>query len=259
MLSNAATSGYRADSWTCDPVDNQPTIPPGRSCEWWYEDGNYSVRYVLTASSDVDKSTAWEPLNACACGWYSSTQPCPACPPDTVSSTVTDTGMWSITVGNQVQHGFALRTQLFGDAGYTCTLTQTEQSSLSATHTESTTITLQRQQLLCFKRYYRKAWTQKIRKEKMYLDWNFWWQSWCDGTSTGSWVMTNCTQLGAIGSFQWNTYPSIEWAPQQPPCGGVPIQAPDPWGGVRESPCCQDVCAPPPSPAHPCCGCEASH
>lgn len=257
MLCLGAASMTRGqDSWDCgDPETHMPPSPP-TGCEWVYSTGAYSIRHVLVQSYDKVKSTEWEPLNPCACGWYPATVPCPSCTPDTISKTVTDTGVWAITTGQQQSHGFTLRSQLFADVGYSYNLTQTEQLSLTASHTESTTITLQRQQLLCFKRYYRMTWMERYRSRKMYADWTYSWRQWCGGFSTPTFATTTCAQLLAQGAFVWSTFPSFEWAPQAPPCGGIPIQNPDPWGGKRETPCCETVCVPPPPPAHPCCGCE---
>jgi len=172
---------------------------------------------------------------------------------------VTDTGTWNVTVAKAKQEGLSLKFNLMADVGYTASLTASEQQSLTGTHTETTTIVLVRQKILCFDRFYRTIWTERFRKKKRYADWTFRWLEWCNNNPATATTETSCSQLLAIGSFKWTTYPQFQWAPQKPPCGGVAISYPDPWDGKRETPCCADVCTPPPSPAHPCCGCEAIH
>lgn len=246
------------DSWDCDPDGNFPKAPPPAGCKWEYEGSGtfYAERHVLVSSSDIDVFGPWDILTNCACGWYPETVPCPTCPPDPITKSITDTGTWSITTGTQQAAGFTLRSQLFADVGFSYTLTVSESQSLSATHTETSTITLNRQKILCFDRFYRERWVKRTRTRKMYFDWTYTWRAWCNEIMTGTTVTTQCSQLVASGTFTWNGYPQFEWAPQKPPCGGVPIQTPDPWGGKREVPCWACVCSPPPPPEHPCCGCE---
>lgn len=247
------------ESWDCDPKDYKPASPAGPGCVWEYDNGWYTTRDELLVSADNSQSTEWERLDACACGWYPSTVPCPSCPPDSISRTLTDTGTWTVSTKRESEHAFEIKGKLFSDVGYSYQLTRAEETSLSGTHTESGTVILSRQKFLCYKRFYRETWELRLRKRQRTSDWTFRWREFCGGNPGTRVTHTNGSQLLAKGSFVWKTLPQVEWAPQAPPCGGVPVDYPDPWNGKREMPCCADVCMPPAPPAHPCCGCEARH
>lgn len=233
----------------------------GPGCNWQYDNASVEHRYELLSHESEQMFTQWELVPYCACAWYPHYVPCPSCPPDIDTITVTDTGQWSITVGQSGTHefGLALRAHIFAAIGYNYQLTQSEQQSLSATHTETTQITRNRTRIMCFDRYLRQTWTKHVRKERSLADWTFYWVEWCGNAPTNNTTTTLCTALIADGTLTWNTFPMYQYAPGQPPCGGVPIQNPDPWDSKRETPCCPDVCTPPPAPATPCCGCASAN
>lgn len=246
----------------CSTSSYEPTkegLSPG--CRWEYDYGDAVPRFELLFHESEQKFSDWELVPFCACAWYPHYIPCPSCPSDVDNLTVTDTGSWTITVSQSGTHelGIILRAHIFAAMGYNYQLTQSEQQSLNATHTETTQITRNRTRIMCFDRYLRQTWMKHVQKERLVYDWTYHWREWCGNNFTNQTTTTECTALIADGTVTWNTFPMYQYAPGKPPCGGVPISEPDPWDGVRETPCCPDVCTPPPSPATPCCGCEAAH
>lgn len=202
----------------------------------------------------------WVDLPFCFCGLYYPTTPCPTCPPVENQVITTDTLQWTVQSTTTQSSALSLKDDLIGALGYTFTLTTAEQQSLSGTHTETTTFTLRRQAIGCFTRYYRQVWYKRSRTGKQYTDWTYSWIARkASGESCGQAAQTYCSELTAYGKVIWNTFPNYEWAPSEPPCGGVPISSPDPWDGKREKPCCEPLCPPPPLPALPCCGCLTNH
>lgn len=257
LLSGRAAGQQSApDRLICDPDESTPTSSPGPGgCEWWYDTGWCVPRYDLVFDGSEEKVSARETLPPCACGWYPETAPCPTCPPNMLTVTMLDTLTWAMSATSGSQHALTLKGHMLVEIGYSYALSQSEMQSLSGTHTVSVAYALPRQPIMCFTRYYRQSWIRRTRTEKLYYDWTFSWRAWCNGVPSGTMTTTSCAQLMASGTMVWNTLPNYEWVPQEPPCGGIPIGSPDPYGGKRETPCCAEVCWPPPSPAHPCCGC----
>lgn len=241
----------------CDPGNYCPNTPPSEGCdEWTYFGTNVSIVTKITVSADTLQNTSWEPLPFCACGWYPVTIPCPACPPITTEVSISDTLQWTVTTSLEQEYALDLKAELIVEVGFSGTLTLAEQQSLSGTHTEITTTTFSRQPILCFTRHYRQQWTQHVRGGERIRKWTYYWIDFCAKPEPVE-VETTCEEILAQGIVTWNTYPNYQWAPQKPPCGGVAIQTPDPWGGKREEPCCENVCSPPPPPQLPCCGCSS--
>ncbi len=240
----------------CDPDTNKPTDNPGTGCTWWYSTGSAELRNEISFQEDVRMKKDWEDLPFCYCNLYQYPVPCPTCPPMTDSVTIADALTWSIQQTTTQSFAFALKEWLIDCLTYTYTLTVAEQQSLSGTHTETTTITFARQATGCFTRYYRQVWYKKTRTGKQTAVWTYLWvPRKASGDPCGDAVKTECSEVSASGTVVWNTYPNYEWAPGQPPCGGVAITNPDPWDGKREKPCCEPLCPPPSPPALPCCGC----
>lgn len=241
----------------CGPTGNEPTSDPGPNCTWWYQDAIVFDRQVITSSHDTEQHSAWERLPPCACGFYGPTIPCPSCPDSALVKTLADTLQWTTTSTISDAVALSLRAKLLLDMGYSYTLTATEQLALSGTHTETTQYTLHRVPILCFTRYYRQIWTHHDRTGVTFRDWTYYWVARDQGMNEcdAGTEKTTCTDVIASGTVTWNTYPNYEWAPQQPPCGGVAVTIQDPWGGTRETPCCSTVCVPPPPGENPCCGC----
>jgi hypothetical protein len=244
----------------CTPDGHPPPSDPGTGCEWWYNTASVSSRTLITARIDEPRHSVWEDLPPCACGWYPHTVPCPSCPPSPITKTIKDTLKWSTSSSVSSELALALKERLLSEIGFIWTLTVTEQSELIGSHTESTSITLNRQPIMCFTRHYRQVWSYHYVAGETYNDWVYFWDALDPDLNlcAAGHTTTTCTEQVARGSAAWNTFPNYEWAPQQPPCGGVPIQNPDPWDGERETPCCETVCVSPPPGEHPCCGCEAA-
>ena len=99
----------QVDTWECDPYGYRPKKANPAGCEWEYDTVWYSQREVLLSSSDTAKSSAWEAVTNCGCGWYPHNVPCPTCQPDTISPAVTDTGTWNVTVAKAKQEGLSLK------------------------------------------------------------------------------------------------------------------------------------------------------
>jgi len=241
-----------------DPDKNLPTEAPPNGCTWAYRNQiTYDQTHILSSSS-ILMTSDWETLTPCACGWYPATVPCPQCPSDVDTRTTTDTLTWTATYTSAGTHAVAIGLKLaeIFSVGYTYTLTTTEQNALSGTHTETSTYTLNRTKILCFERYYRVYWHDRARAAQLKRVTVYFWSPDCGGQiNTNVLVNSSCTDLLAECALFWSGFKNVEFAPQQPPCGGVAIQVPDPWGGIREKPCCETVCNPPPAPKHPCCGC----
>ncbi len=240
---------------SCDPATNKPTTNAGAGCTWWYRNGIPSERNVLTSSSDVKMKKGWQQLDFCFCGLYIYPEVCPTCPPLENQVTITDSMTWTVQNTVTESSAFALKEFLIDALSYTYTLTTAEQQSLSGTHTETTTFTFRRQAVGCFTRYYREVWEKRTRSGKRLKNWVYYWQGFtATGTDCGTLAQTTCTET-TMGTAVWNTYPNYQWAPSEPPCGGVPIQNPDEWDGKREKPCCTPLCPPPSPPTQSCCGC----
>lgn len=243
----------------CDPGDYEPSVSPGVGCTWWYITGAFSERIVILSATDTRMTEPWTNLPPCACGWYPYTVPCPRCEANCTTVTLTDTLQWSVSLstGSTIQSGLSLKNELIGEVGWNGALTASEERSLSGTRTVSVQEEFCRQPIMCFTRYYRQTWWKRSRTGRLNRDWIYFWQAnSAGGVPCGANAFTECTEIGATGSVKWSTRPNYEWAPQEPPCGGVPVQNPDPWDGKRETPCCSTVCEPPPLGTYPCCGCE---
>jgi hypothetical protein len=247
----------RSQPLPCSPDNYEPTQPPFPGCEWWYFNSSHIEWNAITFRSDERKTSAWEDLPFCGCQWYPHYVPCPSCPPLTTTVTLTDTLTWSVSSTTTTQDALALKSDLIVDMSYTYQLTEAEQAALTGTHTETTQYQFTRQAILCFTRYYRTVWWERVRKGERKRKWTYYWEEWCGGYSSGQFTHTFCESVVAQGEATWNTYPNYEWAPGEPPCGGVPIGDPDPWDGMREKPCCWPLCEIPRG-MQPCCGCEAA-
>lgn len=247
-----------ARAQNCDPDNHVPDQNPGPGCEWLYWSAFLTDRDHITESLDELRKGDWEKLPFCACGWYPHTIPCPGCPPIVSTVTHTDTISWSVSSTHGVQHALALKLKLFAEIGYTGTLTTQQQEALSGSHVRSVSTQFSRQPIMCFDRFYRLVWNHHHRAGERRREWTFVWVKICDESIViDDRAYTYCSEVIASGSVTWDSFPNYQWAPQQPPCGGVPITDPDPWDGQRETPCCPDVCNPPSPPQTPCCGCEA--
>lgn len=243
----------------CDPDDYIPLESPGGAgCDWWYMNSAVAEQTVIVVVEDEPRYGVWETLPFCFCGWYPVTVPCPGCQPTEITLTKVETLGWSVqsTISDQI--AFTLKERLLSEIGWTGTLTQEEQEALSGSVTRESTITSGVIPKACFTSYYRKAWHYYELSGATYYDWTYAWQVWCDEYPTQTTAMTHCSEMVASGTAHLHTPPNHQWAPMQPPCGGVPIQNPDPWDGKREEPCCPDVCLPPSFPEHPCCGCAVA-
>jgi len=251
-------AAYTAVAQPCDPLDYKPREDPGAGFRWEYQTGDSIVKFVKLGGADERRKTGWELLPFCGCAWYPHTVPCPTCPPVTTQVTSTDTLTWTVSTTSTRQEGLALKFTMFAEIGWNGSLTQAEQEQLSGTHTSTVTTTFVRQPVLCFNKWYRQVWQWRMYSGARVVTHRFSWRAVNARGEMGKKAETTCKQE-TVGRVEWNTYPNYEWAPGKPPCGGIPIQNPDPWDGKREEPCCPDVCTPPPSPAHPCCGCEFHH
>lgn len=248
---------------TCDPASFMPTEPLPPGCEeWQLLQFTWNDRYLLTASSDTPMHDGWETLPFFACGWYGENgEPCPETPPPTtITHHYSDTLGWETKEINTSEHSvdiaIALKKWLIEKIGYTYTLSEEEQKSLTGSHVEGVDIQLVRQPFMCRTRYYRRSWIRRLRRGEFHRDHNYAWAPFCGGDRDLTHIRyTVCDELMSRGTVIWDTYPNYEWAPAQPPCGGVPIQNPDPWEGKREKPCCDNLCQDPPAEPHPCCGC----
>ncbi len=259
LLCNPGAVGQNGEPiGPCDPDQNIPTTPPSAGCEWVYENGFTFDYNVITLRSTEVVNGPWVTLPFCACGWYPATVTCPSCPPTTATATLTDTFTWSIstTMGGVHHDGLLLKWAMIADIGYTGQFTYQEHSSLGGTKTINVSQSISLQQIMCFSRFYRKTGYQHYRMGKRQREWTLLFYEWCNGVRSERSSSTSCIETLAYGFVNWETLPVYEWAPQKPPCGGVPVTNPDPWDGKREMPCCATVCEPPPPPAHPCCGCE---
>lgn len=250
----AVVNGQQYVTGMCDPYDYKPTQENTTGCTWEYMGFKASEYTEITFSKESLKYGGWIGLPPCACGWYPSTVACPSCPPSTVPVQAVESLNWQITWINDPSHGKDLKAKLIQDIGFTGEVPE----NLSGSKVFNATINLAKEPVMCYERFYRTQWTEKVRHGRKVFHVDFDWGQWCDPGVTPSPAATKtvCKETLATGKATWNTLPAFQWAPQYPPCGGVAVTNPDPWDGKCEKPCCEGLCPPPAAPAHPCCGCE---
>lgn len=240
----------------CDPQEYAPQVPAGSGCDWVYETGWWSARNNIVPQL-VPRASEFTRIPPCACGWYTRFMPCPPCPGSQQTIEVTSTLMWSVTSSTQEQISLGLKSELIDGLTLGFQITETEARQLTGSKVVRVSRMDIYQPILCFNRFSRWTWVETRRTGTAIQEWNFRFRKRCGNVFIpDAEVTTVCNQVVARGTATHNSPRLQELAPTQPPCGGVSVTADDPWAGYRETPCCPDVCTPPPSPGHPCCGCE---
>ncbi len=240
----------------CDPIDYPPQSPPNGGCEWVYG-GNGTVvsfREVIVRDNTRLIKTNWQMIPHCGCGWYPIPQPCPPCLPTTITNTSVESVSWSVSSSQSLESGLALKFALFAELGVNMEFTEAQSQSLSGSASVTTTQQLGVQPLLCFNRHYRFVSQRRTITMNRYRDWEYAWVEYCP--DPGRFTTTLCSEV-VRGTATYQSPRFAQYAPQEPPCGGVVVGNPDEYDGRRETPCCPDVCEPPPT-GHPCCGCEVT-